>query len=68
MSIQYFIDRFAHDNLLLLDSDIILKKDIDFCDDDYITAAEIEFNRLGADHPGEVEIRFRPFIEYFNVK
>jgi len=68
VSIQYFIDKFAHDNLLLLDSDIILKKDIDFCDDDYITAAEIEFNRLGADHHGEVEIRFRPFIEYFNVK
>ena len=63
-SIQYLIDTCPCDNMILLDSDILLKKEIDFIDERIITAAHyykyIKFNKMCA--------RFEPYIQYFNIK
>lgn len=65
ITIQYILDHY--DNVLLFDSDIVLKKKIDFIDEDVISAFGIEQRRI--DSWGFlVEKRSVPFIHYFNTK
>jgi hypothetical protein len=54
------INKCKTNNLLILDSDAFLKKDIDFLDDSYCTIADVgeDFNIP----------RFLPMIQYINVE
>lgn len=57
--IQWIINNCGVDRFVLFDSDIILKKNIDFVDSKILTAAGIAFNGS--------KKRFTPFLQYFNV-
>lgn len=64
-TIQYILDNF--DNVLLFDSDIALKTNIDFIDESVISCFHIEKPRI--DSWGfRVAERAVPFIQYFNTK
>ena len=64
-TIQYILDNF--DNVLLFDSDIVVKKKIDFIDENAIGCFHIEKPRI--DSWGfHVAERAVPFIQYFNTK
>ena len=64
-TIQYILDNF--DNVLLFDSDIALKRNIDFIDNKVISCFHIEQPRI--DSWGfRVAKRAVPFIQYFNTK
>ena len=58
-AIDWMIGRCRTKHLLILDSDAILKKDIDFIDDNFCTIADI-----GKDFNVE---RFLPMIQYINI-
>lgn len=66
LNIQYLLDNIECDNFILLDNDIIIKKDIiDFCDDNYITCCKLFNTRV----PGNPESkRCMPHIQYINKK
>ena len=61
------LNKYFSNDILLLDSDILLFKDIDFIDNSYITISDIEKdyklfkNKL-------TETRFVPALQYFNKK
>jgi hypothetical protein len=59
-AIDWMINKCKTNNLLILDSDAFLKKDIDFIDDSYCTIADVgeDFNIP----------RFLPMIQYINVE
>lgn len=60
IAIQWIIDTAEKDNIILLDSDVVIKRDINFVEDKYITIADTGSNGL--------KTRFLPFIQYFNIK
>lgn len=41
MTIQWLIDNIGYDGMVLLDSDVIVKRNIDFINSKYITVADI---------------------------
>lgn len=60
LTIQFIIDYLQYDSLVFMDSDVLLKKDIDFIDSTYAVVA---------DFPGtSAKPRFLPFIMYVNRK
>lgn len=59
-TIDYII-QFSCQNFLLFDSDTILKQDIDFIDDSFITCASV------CKQEPTYKNKFYPFIQYFNV-
>lgn len=65
ITIQYILDHY--DNVLLFDSDIVLKKRIDFIDDKVISVFGIERRRIDKFNR-QVERRAVPFIQYFNTR
>lgn len=70
-SIHWLIGTCQTKNMLLFDSDIILNKDIDFIDEQYITIADIEEHGKPNSRQNNIKYigktRFLPFIQYFNV-
>lgn len=54
-----------NDNFCLLDSDILIKKKIDFCDTSYLTCGELNTKELKAYKNRKP--RILPFIQFFNV-
>lgn len=60
LSIQYLLDNIQSDDMILLDSDVLLKRNIDFIDHYYVTIAQVQDTKW--------KRRFAPYIQYFNVK
>lgn len=60
ISIQWILDTAKKDDIILLDSDTVVKRDIDFVEDEYITIADVTTDKI--------KNRFLPFIQYFNIK
>lgn len=67
IAIQWLLDNVQADDMLLMDSDIIVKHQIDFIDKSYATVCSIQ--------PGYVTVngthrfpRMVPFLQYFNLK
>lgn len=70
ISINFLLECCCTESMMLFDSDIILKKSIDFIDTDFLTIADIEMNGHLDRHNEKTYIgntRFLPFIQYFNV-
>lgn len=65
MSIQWIIDNSKTNDILILDSDTIVKRDIDFINRKYITCADVQ---LYDSRYSTLKNRFVPFIQYFNKK
>lgn len=61
LSIQYMINN-IDDNFILLDSDVLLIKPIDFINDKYICISDVYQNKTGG------YVRCSPMLCYFNVK
>ena len=59
IAIQWILDT-AENDVVLLDSDVVIKRDIDFIDEKYVTVADTGSN--------DFKVRFLPFIQYFNIK
>lgn len=60
MTVQFLLNTLQYDDLIFLDSDVLLKKDIDFIDQKYA---------IIADYPDKkIKPRFIPFIMYINKK
>lgn len=71
LSIDYILKKSNHNNILLLDSDTILLRDIDFIDDNYITISdrkEFDYKYTNKSGARLYKRRFLPFIQYFNKK
>lgn len=60
-TIDYIIKNLAKEDFLLMDSDVILKKDVDFIDPQFITIAGIGYGK------SIFKTKFFPFIQYFNT-
>lgn len=60
MSIQFLLNILRYNDLIFLDSDVLLKKDIDFIDQRYAVIADFPDKKL--------KPRFIPFIMYINQK
>ena len=70
ISINFLLECCCTESMMLFDSDIILKKSIDFIDTDFLTIADIEMNgHLDRNNEKTYmgNTRFLPFIQYFNV-
>jgi len=65
-TIDYLIKNLKCDEFCLLDSDILLKKKIDFCNNKYITVGEL--NKKERNEKNVRKYRILPFIQYFNLK
>lgn len=60
IAIQWILDT-AENDVILLDSDVVIKRDIDFIGDKYFTVADVGCNAVNIR-------RFLPFIQYFDIK
>ena len=70
ISINFLLECCFTESMMLFDSDIILKKSIDFIDTDFLTIADIEMNGHLDRNNEKIYMgntRFLPFIQYFNV-
>ena len=65
-SIQYLLNICKTKYMVLFDSDTVLRKDIDFIDDNTVTAADIQTRPIDFRKMPYVP-RFVPFIQFFNV-
>lgn len=70
MSIQFLLNICTTKYLLLCDSDIIIKKKIDFIEDGYATIADIEETGQASQNMNTNlgKNRFMPFMQLFNMK
>jgi hypothetical protein len=64
MSIQFLLNICVTKYLLLCDSDIIFKKNIDFIDDNFITISDIEYSGTASQNMNINlgKTRFTPFL------
>lgn len=71
-TLQHIISTCKTDDLIIIDSDAVLLKDIDFINNNYITVADIQLHDkpIGDNNPKPYwsYSRFIPFIQYLNVK
>lgn len=71
-TIQYLIQNCNNNDLILIDSDATLIKDIDFIDNQFITVADIQLHDFPIGNNKNNKYwsysRFIPFIQYLNIK
>lgn len=65
-SIQYLLNICTSKYMILLDSDIIVKQDFDFIDDNILTSADIQNRPIDFRNKKYIS-RFVPFVQFFNV-
>ena len=69
IGIQWILDNFEDDDeIVLCDTDVVLKKDLDFLSKDrknYLTIAKLHQDKFGPDEHWEP--RFHPCLQYFNL-
>ena len=64
LTIQWMLDNIDTDDFILMDSDVIVKKDFScFVDQEFITSGEIYIDK----NPNGWKPRIRPFLQYLNV-
>lgn len=70
MSIYFLLNIVTSKYLLLCDSDIIIKKQLDFIEDNFITISDIEYTNTASENMNTNlgKTRFTPFIQVFNIE
>lgn len=61
LTIQWILDQAKENHIVLFDCDVVLKKNLDWLDSNFLTIAQTE--DLGKSKP-----RFLPYLQYFNIK
>ena len=67
-SIQFLINSCTTETLVILDSDVLLYKDLDFIDNRYVTCSYIQVKWISPSTKIVRYTRFIPFIQSFNIK
>ena len=65
LTIDWLMYNLPYSDIVLMDSDVLLKKPIDFIDDKMITSGTVSYNEINA-YPGR-KLRFLPYCQYLNL-